>query len=68
MDAVQRAVRTALGNAEDNLARAKMQQRADPEWTSGNDETIDQVVAGYQATRDGIVADAKKYGVEYWRA
>jgi hypothetical protein len=34
--AAEHAVRLALGNAEDNLHRAKLQQKADPNWVSGN--------------------------------
>lgn len=64
MNAVEKAVRHSLGNAEDNLARAKMQERADPTWRSGNDESIQEVVASYQAHADKIRADAKAAGIK----
>lgn len=55
MNEVQkRAIRTAIGNMEDNLYRAKMQQHAMPTWMSGNGETIDQVIAGYQKELDAL--------------
>ena len=50
------ALKRELGNAEDNLYRAKMQQRASSDWRSGNGETIDEVVAQYQRHRDELAA------------
>lgn len=47
--AQERALRAAAGNARDDLARARMQKKADPNWRSGNGETIDEVIAGYEA-------------------
>jgi hypothetical protein len=50
------ALRTKLGNAYDNLYRAKLQLRANPEWRSGNDESIQDMVADYQKYHDEIEA------------
>lgn len=44
----ERAIQNAIGSAEDNLARAKMQKRANPNWRGGNDESIDDVIADYK--------------------
>jgi hypothetical protein len=50
----KRALRAAIGNAGDNLHRAKMQQKANPYWRSGNGESIDNVVDGYQREYDEL--------------
>ena len=48
-EAQKRAIATALVNAKDDLARATMQKRANPNWRSGNGETIDELISQYQA-------------------
>ena len=53
-EAQRRAIQSAIGNMQDNLYRARMQKRADPSWVSGNGETIDQVIAGYQKELDHL--------------
>ena len=49
-----RAIKQALGNAGDNLYRAKLQRTANSSWRSGNDESIDDVISGYQHTVDEL--------------
>lgn len=56
-DAQKRALQNAIANAGDNLARARMQQQADPNWVSGNEESIDEVVAEYQRHYDELRED-----------
>ncbi len=48
------ALKNALGNAEDNLYRAKLQQRAMPDWTSGNGEPVQDLITGYQKLVDEL--------------
>ncbi len=47
-EAQKRAVESAIANVQDDLLRAKWAQRRDPNWKSGNGETIDEVIAGYE--------------------
>lgn len=61
-DAGIRAIRSELANASDNLARAQMQKRANPDWRSGNDESIDDVIAGYQRHVDELEVALKELG------
>ena len=51
-----KALKRELGNAEDNLYRAKLQQKASSDWKSGNGESIDEVVNQYQRHRDELAA------------
>jgi hypothetical protein len=53
-EAQKQAIQTALGNAQDNLERAKRQKEADPNWVSGNGDTVDQMIAGYQKQVDNL--------------
>lgn len=53
-EAQRQAIQTAIFNAEDNLYRAQLQKRAMPEWVSGNGVSIDDMIAGYQATIDKL--------------
>lgn len=64
MNSVERAVDRVLGALDDNLYRAKLQQRADPDWRTGNGESVDSMIAGYQRERDELVADAVRYGIK----
>ncbi len=50
-----KAIKTALANAEDNLCRARMQKRAMPNWSSGNGETIDELITAYEKERDQLL-------------
>jgi hypothetical protein len=46
MNRAQRnAVNQVIGNIEDDLYRAKMQKKADPNWKSGNGESIDDYIS-----------------------
>ena len=47
-EAQQRAIQNAIGNAEDNLARALAAQKRNPNWVSGNGEPILEVIHGYE--------------------
>lgn len=47
-DVQRKVIENAIGNDEDNLARAEMQKRVNPNWVSGNGETIDEVIAQYK--------------------
>lgn len=60
---VEAVVRKELGNIDDNLYRAKLQQRRDSDWTTGNGKSIDSLIAGYQRERDDLVRDAERYGI-----
>jgi len=44
----ERAIQTAIANAEDNLARAKSMQKRNPNWISGNGEPILEVIHSYE--------------------
>ena len=49
MNQAQRdALGSAIVNAKDDLYRAQRQKRLAPGWKSGNGETMDEVIAGYQ--------------------
>ena len=56
--------RQALGIAQDDLIRARSQQRATPGWVSGNGEEIDEVVRGYERRVAAIKRNARKEGIE----
>jgi Trk K+ transport system NAD-binding subunit len=49
---VIRLLKKDLVDAEDNLCRARMQKRHDPNWKTGNGEPIDEVIASYQEWAD----------------
>lgn len=53
-----KAIRRAIREAEEDLSRAKLQKRANPKWESGNGESINDVIVGYQSE-----VDALKYGL-----
>lgn len=57
--AQRRAIETAIGNAADNLYRAKLQKKRDPNWVSGNDETIDEVITQYQKQINDLKGDSQ---------
>ena len=44
----QRAIDSAIANAEDNLARAKWTRDVNPGWVSGNGEPILEVIHAYE--------------------
>jgi hypothetical protein len=52
--AQQQAIKTAIGNAEDNLFRAQLQKKSDPNYRSGNGDTIDEMISGYQKQVDEL--------------
>lgn len=64
MTVAEKIFRDAIGNAEDDLYRAKMQMRAMPTYVSGNGDTIESMVQAYQKGVDEIKAEAKRLGVE----
>jgi hypothetical protein len=64
MSQVENAVRQQLGNLQDNLYRYKMQQKADPDWRTGNDEPIGDVIASIEAQITELRRDADRYGVK----
>ncbi len=43
-----RAVKDRLANARDDLARARLQQCARPDWKDGNDIPISEIVVAYR--------------------
>ncbi len=63
-DLLERLLRDELGRAEDNLCRAKLQQRAKPDWTSGNDKPIADMVASYAKSADEVRALARAHGID----
>lgn len=42
------AIERDLGNAIDNLTRAELTRDRNPQWVSGNGESIEAVVRGYR--------------------
>jgi len=49
------AIRNALRVAEDNMARAMTQKRANPEWKSGNGQSVDDVIEDYANQVTGLL-------------
>lgn len=58
-----RLYRQAIGIAEDNLHRAKMQRQADPNWESGHGEPIDLLIGQYQKEVNDLRLAAKLEGI-----
>jgi hypothetical protein len=48
--------RERLSIINDNIHRARMQQRADPDWLDGNGTPIAKVIAAYQREADELRA------------
>ena len=46
----RRIINSAIINLEDDLHRAKLSRKLDPGWKSANEESIDEVIAGYEKT------------------
>lgn len=57
---VKNLLQEELRRAEDNLYRARLQQQHDPTWCSGNGESLTDVISGYAARRDEILAAMKE--------
>ena len=53
-----------LVNVEDNLCRAKIQKRCFSEWKSGNGQSIESVIAGYEAERQKIICSLAELGAK----
>lgn len=62
--AARRAIVNALVAARDNLTRALLQRGADPEWKSGNGESIDEIVAGYNSEAEELEAALRQFNEE----
>ena len=43
-EAGRQAIKQAIGNAEDNLFRYRLQQTANPDWISGNGGKIRDII------------------------
>ena len=48
-NAQRRAIESAISNVSDNLYRFKLQRDRDPNWKSGNDEPIDDIILKLEA-------------------
>jgi hypothetical protein len=47
-ETIRKAVQNQIDNLTDNLYRARLQKRRNPNWRTGNGETIDEVIRGYE--------------------
>src|SRR5262245_42478483 len=60
---VAREIRRAIAVLDDNLVRARLQRRADPNWVSGNGEPNNDLIAGYERERPALIGEDLLVGI-----
>jgi hypothetical protein len=51
---IRELLRREIGSVDENIYRAGLQKKSNPNWICGNGESIDDVIAGYQKRRDKL--------------